>query len=296
MRLSRLFGRLSAVALASAVVAVGAAPAPAVAAAVSTTAEVTYTPQERTDALAYWTTARMREVSRSVDLGPTGPMTKEWKGAPVKTVGRLFFVNASGADTWCTATSVKSGNRSVVLAAAHCVRRGASPVNTNFTMVFVPGYSEKAQTPYGVFPVRATVTPSSWAEESVNDIAALTVDAVKGQRLTDVVGGQQVAFDRKSGGTVTAFGYPATRPQRGESLLYCAGTATAAPGDEWRVPCDMTGGASGGPWLADFDAKTGLGTLVSVNSHGDALDNSTAMFGPVLNTPAREVHDRAQHL
>ncbi|MFJ3582211.1 hypothetical protein ACIPPS_08230 [Streptomyces sp. NPDC090127] len=32
-----------------------------------------YTPQERKDALAYWTPARMKAVGRSVGLGPTGP-------------------------------------------------------------------------------------------------------------------------------------------------------------------------------------------------------------------------------
>lgn len=298
MRASKRLGRLSAVALASAV-ALGAAPFPSPAtatAAAPATAEVTYTPRERQEALAYWTADRMRAVGESVDLGPTGPLTKEWQGAPVKTVGRLFFVNAAGDDTWCTATAVKSGNRSVVLAAGHCVRRGASPANTYVDLVFVPGYAKGARAPYGVFPVRATVTPDSWARDARTDVAALTVDPVKGKRLTDAVGGQQVAFDREPGGRVTAFGYPATRPQRGERLLSCTGPATAAPDDELRVPCDMSGGASGGPWLADFDAKSGLGTLVSVNSHGDALEHSTAMFGPRLGAAARAIHARAQAL
>ncbi|WP_058043292.1 trypsin-like serine peptidase [Streptomyces roseifaciens] len=295
MRAPHLLGRLCAVALASAA-ALGAAPSPAAAqppAAAPDVAEVTYTVKERQDALAHWTAARMKKVGQSVDLGPTGPMTKAWKGAPVKTVGRLFFVNANGNDTWCTATAVKSGNRSVVMAAAHCVRRGASPVNTYTDLVFVPGYAKGAR-PYGVFPVRATVTPASWAQESTGDVAALTVDPYKGKQLTDAVGGQDVSFDRKPGGQVTSFGYPASRPQRGEELLYCAGPAKAAPADEWQVPCDMAGGASGGPWLAGFDASTGLGTLVSVNSHGDALDGSTSMFGPVLGAQARKAYERAQ--
>ncbi|MEU7135636.1 peptidase [Streptomyces sp. NPDC046261] len=295
MRSSHLLTRLSAVAVACAAT-LGAAPSPATAAGAAPgaeVAEVAYSPQERRQALAYWTPERMRKVGGTVDLGPTGPLTKTWKGAPVKTVGRLFFVNADGADTWCTATAVDSGNRSVVMAAGHCVRRGASPVNTYTDLVFVPGYAKGAR-PYGVFPVRATVTPASWAHDSVGDIAALTVDPVKGRRLTEVTGGQPVAFDREPGGEVTAFGYPASTPQRGEELLYCAGPSKAAPDDETVMPCDMTGGASGGPWLADFDATTGRGTLVSVNSHGDALEHSTTMSGPVLGAAARRVHDRAQ--
>ncbi|MBH1936042.1 peptidase [Streptomyces sp. AV19] len=272
-------------------ISLGAAPAQAQAQA---TAAVAYTAEERRHALSYWTPERMRRTDLSVDLGRTGPKSEPWKGVPVKTVGKLYFVNAKGADTWCTAAAVRSGNRSTVVAAAHCVRLPASPVNTYTDLVFVPGYGKEKRQPHGVFPVRTTVTPSSWATDAITDFAALTVDPVKGKKLTDAVGGQKIAFGRKPGGRVTAFGYPATRPQRGAELLYCAGTAKAAPGDEQSVPCDMGGGASGGPWLADFDAKAGTGTLVSVNSHGDGPERSTTMSGPALGAAARQVFERAQ--
>ncbi|MGK5630254.1 trypsin-like serine peptidase [Streptomyces sp. URMC 123] len=280
---------------------VGAASTPATATATSAAdavATVSYSPAERRAALAHWTPERMRAVGAGLDLGPTGPLSKPWTGpAAMSTVGRLFFVNADGADTWCTATAVKSANRSVVMAAGHCVRRGASPVNTYTDLVFVPGYARGAR-PHGVFAVKATHTPRGWAEESTDDVAALVVDTAGGRSLTDAVGGQAIAFGRRPAGEVTAFGYPATRPQRGEELLHCTGTARPAPepalAGEQRVPCDLSGGASGGPWLADFDTRTGAGTLVSVNSHGDALENSRHMYGPVLGAAARQVYDRAQ--
>lgn len=279
------FGAASAASAAPTSRAAGRAAAPAV-------AEVAYTAKERRQALAYWTPERMRKTGLAVDLGRTGPLAKPWKGPRMKTVGRLFFVNANGDDTWCTATAVRSGNRSVVMAAAHCVRRPASPVNTYTDLVFVPGY-DKGERPYGVFPVAATVTPASWAKDAVGDVAALTVDPVKGRRLTDAVGGQSIAFDRKPGAKVTSFGYPASRPQRGEELLACTGTTKAGPDDEVVIPCDMAGGSSGGPWLADFDAKSGLGTLVSVNSHGDSPDGSRTMSGPRFGAVAKAVYERA---
>ncbi|MEU9982834.1 trypsin-like peptidase domain-containing protein [Streptomyces sp. NPDC050856] len=211
----------------------------------------------------------------------------------MKTVGRLFFVNPRGADTWCTATAVRSANRSVVMTAGHCVRRGASPANTNTTMVFVPGY-DKGNRPYGVFAVRTALTPRGWAEEATDDVSALVVDAdSKRRKLTDVVGGQVVAFGRPVGGKISAFGYPATRPQLGEQLLRCVGTAKKE-GDVQSIPCDMTGGASGGPWLADFDEATGKGVLVSVNSQLDALESITKMYGPALGATAKTVYERAQ--
>ncbi|MGW3012051.1 trypsin-like serine peptidase [Streptomyces sp. NPDC001219] len=255
---------------------------------------VSYTAAERRGALAYWTPARIKAVGKSVDLGPTGPKSQPWLGAAMKTVGRLFFVNADGADSWCTATAVRSANRSVVMAAGHCVRRPASPVNTYTDLVFVPGYHKGAQ-PYGAFSVRTTLTPRTWAEDGVNDVAALVVDAdAKGRKLTDAVGGQDIAFHHRVGGRTVAFGYPATRPQRGEELLHCTGTAAPARTGEQSVPCDMNGGASGGPWLTDFDASTGQGVLVSVNSHGDGLESGTRMYGPVFGDPAKQVYGRAE--
>lgn len=38
------------------------------------------------------------------------------------------------------------------------------------------------------------------------------------------------------------------------------------------IPCDMTGGSSGRPWLADFSATTGKGIRVSVNGSLDGPD------------------------
>ncbi|MCP9206659.1 trypsin-like serine peptidase [Streptomyces sp. NEAU-Y11] len=274
----------------------GGSPAPAAEkAAAPVVSTASYTVKQRRDALAYWTPARIKAVGESTDLGPTPPNVKPWKGTEMKTVGRLFFMNGDGEDSWCTATAVTSANRSVVMAAGHCVRRGSAPDFTYTEMVFVPGYHQGKQ-PYGAFPVRATLTPRTWAEESDNDVAALVVDAdQQGRKLTDVVGGQAIAFDRPVGGTIRAFGYPASRPSLGEDLLHCTGTAKKAPqAGEQVIPCGMTGGSSGGPWLADFDTTTGKGVLVSVNSHGEGLQDTEKMFGAVLGGTAKKVYDQAQ--
>ncbi|MFD3925300.1 trypsin-like serine peptidase [Streptomyces sp. NPDC058614] len=262
------------------------------AAAADPVSTLTFTANERRDALAYWTPARIKAVGKSVDLGPTGPKAKPWRGTALKTVGRLFFVNSRGSDTWCTATAVKSANRSTVMTAAHCVRLGSSPFNTSSSMVFVPGYN-KGQKPYGAFAVRIAATPRSWEKESTNDMSALVVDTDKSSRkLTDVVGGQAIAFNRAVGGTISAFGYSATNPQLGEELLRCVGTPKKKHGLQ-AIPCDLTGGSSGGPWLADFNAASGKGVLVSVNSGLDSL-TPTEMQGELFGATAKKVYDRAQ--
>ncbi|MEU0690041.1 trypsin-like serine peptidase [Streptomyces uncialis] len=295
----RLRGPAAGLAAAGTVLAL-AAPAPAAAmpaqvapaAAADPVSVLKYTAQERKTALAYWKPARIKAVGKSVDLGPTGPNAKPWRGSTLKTVGRLFFVNANGADTWCSGTAVKSANKSVVMTAAHCVRRGSSPGNTNTDMVFVPGY-HKGKQPYGAFAVRAAATPRAWQNDSVNDMAALAVDADKnGRKLTDVVGSQAIAFNRPVSGAVSALGYSATRPYLGEELLRCTGTAKKERGEQM-IRCNLSGGASGGPWFADFDTTTGKGTLVSVNA---SLDSTvpTKMYGEILSTTAKAVYDRAQ--
>ncbi|GHC60004.1 trypsin-like serine peptidase [Streptomyces flavofungini] len=295
----RLRGRamglaVAATALALAAPVVATATAGQADAAADPTSVLKFTSAERKDALAYWTPARMKAVGRSVDLGPTGPKAKPWQGPRLKTVGRLFFVNASGADTWCTATAVKSANRSAVMTAAHCVRRGSSPMNTNIEMVFAPGYKD-GKAPYGTYAVRQAVTPRAWETDSTDDMATLVVDPDKatGKKLTDAVGARAVAFNRPVGGTVSALGYSATRPQRGESLLRCVGTAKKEHGTQ-AIPCDLSGGASGGPWFADFNATTGRGTLISVNSALDSLQ-PTKMYGEVFGNLAKKVYDRAQN-
>ncbi|MEU6485640.1 peptidase [Streptomyces sp. NPDC046887] len=271
--------------------------APAVAAApvkAGPISTVTYPAADQGAALRYWTPERMKKVGGTVDLGPSGPLGKPWTGKAVPSVGRLFFVNHKGQDTWCTATSVTSGNGSVIMAAAHCARLGSSPVNTYTDLVFAPGYA-KGKAPYGRYAVKATMTPRSWAEDTVNDVAAMVVATpVKGKRLADAAGAQQIAFGRKAGERVTAFGYPATTPQRGEELMHCAGTTKPAPGNELLLPCDLAGGSSGGPWLAGFDPATGKGTVVSVLSHGEDLASSSPIYGPVLDQTARAAYDAAQ--
>ncbi|MFJ8535938.1 trypsin-like serine peptidase [Streptomyces sp. NPDC093591] len=255
---------------------------------------VTFTAADRRETLAYWTADRMRDVGAADVLGHDAASVQPWRGPAMKTVGRLFFTNDKGQDTYCTATAVQSRNRSTVMTAGHCVQPPAAPDNYHINMVFVPGYSD-GKRPYGVFAVRAVAMPRSWAQDAQNDVAAVVVDQGN-EALTDAVGAQAVAFDREPGDAVTVFGYPDSQEQRGEHLMYCAGTTSTASDRKQSVRCPMEGGSSGGPWLAGFDQKSGQGTLVSVNSSGDALENGTVMEGEVLGAVADQLHAQAEKL
>ena len=84
--------------------------------------------------------------------------------------------------------------------------------------------------------------------------------------------GREASGERDNGGSVsiTVLGYPVEPPFDGTRLHRCSTPATTAFGPEHghlaALRCSMTGGSSGGPWLAEFDPATGSGLVVAVTS------------------------------
>jgi V8-like Glu-specific endopeptidase len=221
---------------------------------------------------------------------PGGPWTKG--GAVTRTTGRVFFTY-QGRNASCSGSAVTSANKSVVLTAGHCVKMGGA-YHTNW--VFVPGYDNGAR-PYGTWVAGKLITTPQWdAKEDVNfDVAAAVVAPLKDEALTDVVGGQGVAFNQARRQQMYAFGYPAAAPYNGSRLIYCSGRAfdDILLSRDHGLTCDMTGGSSGGPWFTAFNESTGLGTQNSVNSFKYAFAPNW-MFGPYFGPEAQAVYNAAQ--
>ncbi|WP_242659295.1 trypsin-like serine peptidase [Thermostaphylospora chromogena] len=212
-------------------------------------------------------------------------------GAVVRTVGRVFFT-FQGRAASCSGTAVTSANRSVVMTAGHCVQMNGV-FHDNW--VFVPGY-DRGRQPFGTWVATRLITTPQWSvREDINhDVAAAVVAPVNGRRLTEVVGGQGIAFNQPRRQQMYSFGYPAGAPFDGERLIYCSGRAiddTVSTRD-LGLRCNMTGGSSGGPWLLAFNEATGLGVQNSVNSfkYNFAPD---FMFGPFFGREAQAVYQAA---
>ncbi|RZQ59997.1 trypsin-like serine peptidase [Amycolatopsis suaedae] len=223
---------------------------------------------------------------------PNGGSAWTGGGEVTKTAGRVFFT-MGGRQASCSGDAVTSGNRSVVITAGHCVKyQGAWHTN----WMFVPGYNA-GNAPYGEWTARATLAPPQWVsnEDMNHDVGAAVVNQVGGRSLTDVVGGQGLAFNQQRNQPMYSFGYPAAAPYDGSKLIYCSGPTTTdfLLTRDHGMRCNMTGGSSGGPWFLRFDESTGTGVQASVNSFGYVFLPGT-MFGPYFGAEAQALYNQAQ--
>jgi hypothetical protein len=216
-------------------------------------------------------------------------------GAVTHTVGRVFFT-FQGRRASCSGDAVTSGNKSVVLTAGHCVKLDGA-FHTDW--VFVPGY-DNGNAPFGTWTARQTMSTPQWvASEDINfDVGAAVVNTLNGQRLTDVVGAQGVAFNQARGQGMYSFGYPAAAPYDGTKLIYCSGRVINdfLLSSDIGMLCNETGGASGGPWFLNFNEGTGAGIQNSVNSFRYqllGLIDPGFMFGPYFGTDAQNLYTAA---
>ncbi|WP_344929745.1 hypothetical protein, partial [Streptosporangium carneum] len=211
-------------------------------------------------------------------------------GWVARTTGRVFLT-LDGVDFVCSASSVRSANRDLVVTAGHCVKDGAGAWADNWA--FVPGY-DRGRQPYGQFTARRMFVAGPWARDADDsyDVGMVAVNRRGGRHLAEVAGAQDIAFGGARGRQAHGFGFPADAPYDGESLVYCAGPVRADPhgqtGDQG-LRCDMTAGSSGGPWLSGFDPATGRGTVTSVSSFKYSDDRGT-MYGPYFGETARRLY------
>ncbi|MEV0405847.1 trypsin-like peptidase domain-containing protein [Actinoallomurus sp. NPDC050550] len=216
-------------------------------------------------------------------------------GAVRVTTGKVFFT-INGGDYVCSAGTIAGANRDLVVTAGHCVQDAAGAWARNW--LYVPGY-DQGRRPYGAFTARHLFVPAAWSgrHDENSDVAIVALAAAGGRHVTDVVGAQTVAFDQPRGAVVYGFGYPTGGHYDGERLAYCSGRTYP---DRHRLTqdqglrCDMSEGASGGPWLAGFDLVTGRGVVTSVNSFKYSDDPAT-MYGPYFDAAVRRVYEQAQH-
>ncbi|WP_328378893.1 hypothetical protein OHB13_28140 [Streptomyces sp. NBC_00440] len=253
------------------------------------------------------------------------PVTAQGVSAPyhqsIPEAGKVFFDSPEGSMV-CSATVVEDpahpGKSNLVWTAGHCVHAGKKG-GWYRNIAFVPSYNDSGESaaqlqnakkdevaPYGVFWADWAQTSEQWINDggptggqgAPYDFAVLHVTPEKGstKSLEETVGGAlPVNFNAPAVPKIpslTATGYPAAPPFDGQKLFQCSDrpgrlSLSAADPTMYRVGCTMTGGSSGGGWIAK--GADGKPALVSNTSIGPVTAGWLA--GPRLGKVAKGVYD-----
>jgi hypothetical protein len=274
----------------------------------------------------YWTADRMaRAIPRDFVMTESGGSGSQHQTLAVAEVpgaswttggeilersGKVFFSLASG-DYVCSGSVIQDGADpaySLVITAGHCVydqAEGAFATN----WVYVAEYDTEpgdscATTTHGCWFARAFVARGEFVDEPDLTLASAPFDYAiavvgpggnSGTAQVDALG----AYPIRTGSTpaspgVHVFGYPQAAPYDGDDLVYCAtdNATIAFDTGDWGLLCNMTGGASGGPWLyGSTNPENGTGEVLSVSSY--RILHPISLYGPRFDAKTQAVRDRA---
>ena len=225
-------------------------------------------------------------------------------GRATSTVGQLFDTRGDA----CTATVVGSASGRVAVTAAHCVYiprirvlktsvQDGQPTGWIPLKEFVPGRAGDTA-PFGVWSVDRAWVDSRWQQtgDPRFDVAFIRLGVLDGATAQAALGSQPIQFGAPAvGKPTTALGYPAGAPFDGLSMRRCTTAATIAStvvSGALLMPCAMTSGSSGGPWMTGFNASSGVGTVVAVTSFRP--DGQTRQLAAIpLGAFAEQLHRSA---
>ncbi|MFF0202048.1 trypsin-like serine peptidase [Streptomyces sp. NPDC005017] len=243
----------------------------------------------------------------------------------VPVAGKVFFDSPQGTMV-CSATVVQDpanpGKSNMVWTAGHCVHAGKSG-GWYRNIAFVPSYNDSGLSakemenestakeqvaPYGVWWGDWVQTSDQWIEQggatggdgASYDFAVIHVtpeEGGSGKSLEETVGSAlPVDFNAPAVpevDSITATGYPAAAPFDGQTMHQCEdkpGRLSLNDSDPtmYRIGCTMTGGSSGGGWVAA--GSDGKPALVSNTSIGPITGGWLA--GPRLGDVAEGVFNK----
>lgn len=228
------------------------------------------------------------------------PGYQYWEFA-ARTSGKVYFTNTEdGLNYVCSATIVNSQGKDMVWTAGHCVHGGAGG-SWHANWVFVPSY-RYGWAPYGYWYASQLWTKTAWINSSEweSDMGVAIVGPNLGYHLVDYLGGQGITWNQSKHINVTVFGYPAAYPYDGESLQACNGTTFPT----WEIlwwssdiiglhNCNLTGGSSGGGWLAFFDGQAGY---LDGNTSFKYSDDPNSIYSPYFGDRAAGLYNATKAL
>jgi len=265
----------------------------------------------------YWTQDRMADAIPVNPLAARQPAAERREGTaqrvkhvtdrPERTHGKVFFT-LQGTRYVCSGTSVDAPSGRLVWTAGHCVfQPGGILSDGEFATKweFVPAY-RGGKKPFGEWPATGLGATTQWRHSGGDclpggltacgdvrfDLAAATVARNgHGKTLKSVVGSRGIAFNRGRNQLYRGYGFPQEPPFDGEHMYRCKSHHAGDDGGmgapkPLEFNCNMTGGSSGGGWVAD-------GTVLSVVSYGYEGDSSH-LYGPYQGSAAKSFYDNVK--
>ncbi|CAG8747202.1 536_t:CDS:1 [Gigaspora margarita] len=184
-------------------------------------------------------------------------------------IGRLFFADES-EEISCTANVINTSNGNIGLTAAHCLLDdNGNPLNLSL-ISFSPGYDNRTNGPLGDIPVADIAIP---LQDNNNDYAlvrfAFNDPDRRGARLQDYTGALGWRFDIGNIEQTSVFGYPGDGDMEdcardGRHLCKWQGITELYDTFYSISNVDLGDGASGGPYISQYDIETNLGYVYAV--------------------------------
>jgi V8-like Glu-specific endopeptidase len=209
----------------------------------------------------------------------------------VPTVGALFYTKAN-SNHFCTASVIRSTVGSLVVTAAHCVYSGKS---YSQNVEFIPGYNG-GPVSYGVWPVTQITVGTGWRHGADPDLDVAFLNVVPPPDsvgpIEDVTGALQIAFALPDAQHVTVIGYNDTD----QKPIMCSTKSFRFRPDQMEFYCrGFWYGTSGGPWILNYNAGKGTGTVYGViGGYQTGGHVAWASYAAALEKPAQELLAQAE--
>jgi V8-like Glu-specific endopeptidase len=238
-----------------------------------------------------------------------GPQAAAVNLTTASTQGKVFGT-LDGSDYVCSAGTVNSPKGDMVFTAGHCVNDGNGNWATNW--VYVPAYYY-GQTPYGMWPDFELTTFTAWqfGGDFNYDVGVVNVTSINNPfTLVQNTGGNGLTYDANNSfgytPNVTVWGYPATNGFNGEEAYYCSNVSTftltslnaqpQGPLNQLVTGCAMQPGASGGPWLVDYNASTELGSEDALTSTNVPAVGAGYIGSPYFGTDILTIYQATENI
>jgi V8-like Glu-specific endopeptidase len=258
-------------------------------------------------------TALFLAAALTAHATPISPRQLEQFGPVPSTVGKLFitWTDREGHKdntiyTVCSGVVLNTPTQNIVATAAHCIFNKSLEVNGRSGLAdevtFVPQFDWDKNGPFGVWHSKSRHMLQAYAttgsQNSVDDQAFVAFHPnSEGRKLAAVVGGSGYhAGYSPSNEDVTVWGYPVPKYE-GERAVKCRDSThpmkDTRPDDpnHMEMPCEMGGGASGGPWFHHMKDGDNVGEVFALTSkagrdgqrHNIAATPLTQAFVDIVN-------------